>query len=312
MTGVTGQDGSYLADLLLEKGYIVYGLVRRSSTDNKWRIQKALSHGLMLVDGDITDGPSLHHIFSKYGPFDEVYNLASQSDVGLSWKQPVATAKATGIGCLNMLEAMKEYNIDGKFYQASTSELFGGMEPYTYQDENTPFHPRSPYGSAKAFAHHTTINYRESYDMFACCGILFNHESPRRGENFVTQKIVKAAQRIRDGEQDELRLGNLDAKRDWSHAKDMVQGMWLMLQQKKPDEYVLASGTTVSIKEFLDIVFMKLNLIADAHVVIDPAFLRPAEVHILCGNSDKARKELGWSPQYRHLEDLIDDMLAGE
>lgn len=309
ITGVTGQDGSYLADLLLSKDYEVYGVVRRSSTNNRWRINKALENGLNLVDGDITDGGRMVDIFKTYGPFDECYNLASQSDVGLSWKQPVATAYQTGVGCLKVLEALRVVNPECKFYQASTSELFGSSPPP--QSESTPFHPRSPYGCAKAFAHDITINYRESYGLFACCGILFNHESPRRGDNFVTQKIVKAAKRISLGEQDTLELGNLSARRDWSHAKDMVCGMWLMLQRDKPDEYVLASGVDHTVGDFLLRTFGKLNLDVEKHVYINPEFIRPAEVDVLCGNPHKAEAVLGWERKY-DLDGLIEDMIRGE
>jgi GDPmannose 4,6-dehydratase len=306
ITGVTGQDGSYLSDLLLDKGYEVYGLVRRSSTDNKWRIRKALGNGLVLVDGDITDGPALQHIFQTYGPFDECYNLAAQSDVGLSWKQPVATAQITGVGCINVLEAIRLQNPECRFYQASTSELFGGRNEC--QNEQTPFHPRSPYGCAKALAHYATINYRESYNLFACCGILFNHESPRRGSNFVTQKIVKAAKEIKAGLRNELALGTLTAKRDWSHAIDMVYGMWLMLQQDEPDEYVLASGETHTVGEFLQLVFDNLGLNLEDYVYIDPELMRPAEVFTLCGDSTKAKTKLDWHPLY-NLDALIKDMI---
>jgi GDPmannose 4,6-dehydratase len=311
ITGTTGQDGSYLADLLLSKGYEVYGLVRRSSTDNKWRIKKALDNGLILIDGDITDAPCLNFIFSHYGPFDECYNLAAQSDVGLSWKQPLSTAKITGLGCLNLLEAIRTQNPECKFYQASTSELYGGCNSSFRLTETIPFHPRSPYGCAKAFAHHLTVNYRESYGLFAACGILFNHESPRRGDNFVTQKIVKAGLRIKAGQQETLSLGNLDAMRDWSHAKDMVRGMWLILQNEKPEEFVLASGYTHSVRFFLDAVFSKLELPIEKHVIINQDLYRPAEVHILCGDPTKARNILDWKPEYS-LDDLIDDMIAGE
>lgn len=306
ITGVTGQDGSYLADLLLEKDYEVYGMVRRCSADNRWRIKKALGNGLVLVDGDLTDGPALQYIFQKYGPFDECYNLAAQSDVGLSWKQPVATAQISGVGCMNVLEAIRTQNPSCRFYQASTSELFGGLQ--SRQDEETPFHPRSPYGCAKAFAHYATINYRESYGLYACCGILFNHESPRRGNNFVTQKIVKAAKEIKAGLRDELSLGTLTAKRDWSHAKDMVYGMWLMLQQDKPEEYVLASGETHTVGEFLHMVFDNLGLPIEKYVIIDPELIRPAEVFTLCGDPTKAKEKLGWRPQY-NLDALIKDMI---
>jgi len=307
ITGCTGQDGSFLADLLLEKDYQVYGLVRRSSTDNRWRIKDALANGLVLVDGDVTDQASIQHIFKEYGPFDECYNLAAQSHVGLSWKQPVSTIEITGLGCVNVLEALRQNNPECKFYQASTSELMGNSPPP--QNEETKFNPRSPYGCAKALAHYATINYRDSYGLFACAGILYNHDSARRGENFVTQKIITAGVNIKYGLQDKLYLGNLSAKRDFSHAKDMVYGMWLMLQQDKPDEYILASGETWSIKEFLDIVFTRLELDVDKYVEIDEGLIRPAEVNLLCGDSSKARKVLGWQPQYPNLCDIIDDMI---
>lgn len=307
ISGVTGQDGSYLADLLLEKNYQVYGLLRRASTDNKWRIKDALANGLVLVDGDITDQASIQHIFKTYGPFDECYHLAAQSDVGLSWKQPVSTALITGVGTINILEALRQNNPECKFYNAATSELFGNSA--APQNELTRFHPRSPYGVAKIMGYWATINYRESYNLFACSGILYNHESPRRGSNFVTQKIIKAAVNIKYGLQDKLYLGNLSAKRDFSHAKDMVEGMHLILQQDEPDEYLLASGTTHSVQEFLDIVFDKLGLDTDKYVEIDNSLIRPAEINVLCGDATKARIKLGWKPKYDTLESIVDDML---
>jgi GDPmannose 4,6-dehydratase len=314
ITGCTGQDGSYLADLLLEKGYQVYGLVRRTSTDNTWRIKKALSNGLILISGDITDTHSINSavrsITHYLAPLDECYNLAAQSDVRLSFDQPTVTSLINAEGCRNVLEALRQYSPQCRFYQASTSELFGDATEVP-QWEGTEFKPRSPYGIAKLAAHRTTINYREAYGMFTCCGILFNHESPRRGDNFVTQKIVKAAKAIKAGEQDKLVLGNLDSQRDWSHAKDMVNGMWLMLQQDVPTEYVLASGTTHTIKYFLDTVFHSLDLDPEKYIVQDAALFRPAEVNILCGDPRRARLELGWISMY-DLDALIVDMIKGE
>ena len=307
ITGVTGQVGSYLAELLLEKDYEVYGLIRRSSTENKWRITKALKEGLQLIDGDITDAPSLNYIFKTYGPFDEVYNLAAQSDVGLSWKQPISTAKITGLGCMNILEAIRQNSPESKFLQASTSELFGKSLVFP-QDENTIIAPRSPYGVSKAFAHYATINYRESYDLFACCSICYNNESPRRGINFVTQKIVQAAKRIAIGEQDFLYLGNLDSIRDWSHSRDMVKGMWLALQQDEPEEYLFASGTAHTVEEFCKATFDVLDLDYKEYVKINPEFIRPAEVHKLVGDSTKAKTKLHWKQQY-DFDSLIEDMV---
>jgi GDPmannose 4,6-dehydratase len=292
ITGITGQDGSYLAELLLEKGYEVHGIIRRSSSFNTGRINHIFDR-LQLHYGDLTDAASLRHIVDKSKP-DEVYNLGAQSHVRTSFEVPVYTAEATGLGALNLLEAVKGKDV--KFYQASSSELFGKVLE-TPQDELTPFYPRSPYGVAKQFAFSSTVNYRESYAMFACNGILFNHESPRRGETFVTRKITKAAARIKLGLQDKLFLGNLNARRDWGYAPEYVEGMWRMLQHDTPDDYVLATGATHSIREFLDAVFGYFDLDWSKHVEIDPRLYRPAEVDVLLGDSSKAKEVLGWKSQ---------------
>lgn len=309
ITGVTGQDGSFLADLLLSEGYEVYGLVRRSSTNNQYRIKKALENGLVLVNGDVTE--SLGHIFRDYGPFDECYNLAAQSHVRLSWDQPVSTFQINAQGCINLLETIRLYNPECRFLQASSSELFGDNPPP--QNEKTIIKPRSPYAVSKAAAHYATINYRESYGLHACCAISFNHESSRRGDEFVTQKIVKAARKIAFGEQEFIELGNLSAKRDWSHAKDIVYGMWLMLQgNSSPKEYVMSSGEMYSVDEFLRRVFIdKYDLSYYKHVRINKELFRPAEVPALCGDSSLIREELGWSPKY-NFDKLIQAMINGE
>jgi GDPmannose 4,6-dehydratase len=310
ITGVTGQDGSYLADLLLEKDYEVFGLVRRTSTDNTWRIKKALANGLQLVQGDLTDAISVNNALASLPDLDECYNLAAQSDVRLSFDQPQLTTQVNYHGCMNILESVYRFHPECRFYQASTSELFGDTTEVP-QWEGTEFKPCSPYGIAKLAAHRLTINYREAYGLYACCGILFNHESPRRGGNFVTQKIIQGALAIKRGESNVLVLGNTDARRDWSHAKDMVQGMWLMLQQDVPTEYVLASGETHSVQYFIETVFNKLDLQWDAYVKQDPKLFRPSEVNLLCGDPGRARLELNWRPKY-NLEALIEDMIRGE
>lgn len=308
ITGVTGQDGSYLAELLLEKGYSVHGIIRRSSSFNTSRID-SIFHRLHLHYGDLTDANSLRHIVQESKP-DEVYNLGAQSHVRASFDIPVYTGMATGLGALNMLEAVKDYG-HAKFYQASSSELFGKVKEIP-QDELTPFHPRSPYGIAKQFAYWSTVNYREAYGLFACNGILFNHESPRRGETFVTQKIVKAAVQISRGKQEYLTLGNLDARRDWGYAGDYVEAMWLMLQQPKPDDYVIATGETHSIREFLEIAFKSVHIDRwQDHVKIDPKYFRPTEVDILLGDASKAKMKLGWQPKVK-FEALIRYMIAEE
>ncbi|MFP4435627.1 MAG: GDP-mannose 4,6-dehydratase [Phycisphaerae bacterium] len=301
ITGITGQDGSYLAELLLGKGYEVHGLVRRSSTFNTERIDHIYqdpheeSPRLILHYGDLTDGAGLRQVLSKCQP-DEVYNLGAQSHVRVSFDQPVYTAQVDAVGTLRLLEAIRDLGLPTRYYQASTSEMFGEVQEIP-QRETTPFHPRSPYGCAKVFAHWQVVNYRESYDMYACSGILFNHESPRRGETFVTRKITRAATRIREGLQEKLFLGNLDAKRDWGFAGDYVEAMWLMLQQDRPDDYVVATGQTHSVREFLDVVFGELDLDWQDHVEIDPRYFRPAEVEILLGDPTKAREKLGWRPK---------------
>lgn len=305
ITGITGQDGSYLAELLLSKGYEVHGIIRRSSSFNTGRIDHIFDR-LHLHYGDLTDAQSLEKIvrYSVNGGFNEIYNLGAQSHVRTSFDIPVYTAEATGIGTLNLLEAVKGTN--AKFYQASSSELFGKVAEVP-QSETTPFYPRSPYGVAKQFAYSTTVNYRESYNMFACNGILFNHESPRRGETFVTRKITKGAARIKLGLQDKLFLGNLDAKRDWGYAPEYVEGMWMMMQQDQPDDYVLATGVTHTIREFLDAAFGYLDIDWTKHVEVDPRYYRPAEVDILQGNASKAQRVLGWRPtvQMKELAQLM-------
>jgi GDPmannose 4,6-dehydratase len=293
VTGVCGQDGSYLSELLLEKNYEVYGLKRRTSGDG-YNNAKHLLDSVNIVEGDLSDQTSLNNIIKEIKP-DEVYNLAAQSHVGTSFKQPLYTADVTGLGVLRLLEAIKEFSPTSRFYQASSSELFGSSPPP--QNEQTIFHPRSPYGLAKQFGYWATVNYREAYNMFACNGILFNHEGARRGFEFVTRKITNAAAKIKLGLQDKLILGNLDAQRDIGSAKDYVEGMWLMLQAEKPDDYVLATGETHSIKEMLDVVFEHLGLDWNKYVEISQAFYRPSEVNALCGDYSKAKKELGWEPK---------------
>ncbi len=294
ITGVTGQDGSYLAELLLEKGYAVHGIVRRSSTENFERIAH-LAGRITLHQADLLDQLSLIDVIKEVRP-QEVYNLAAQSFVPTSWKQPVLTGEFTGIGVTRMLEAIRLLDPKGiRFYQASSSEMFGKVREVP-QTEATPFYPRSPYGVAKAYGHWITVNYRESYGMFCCSGILFNHEGPRRGREFVTRKISEHAARIQLGFAKELRLGNLDAKRDWGFAGDYVRAMWLMLQQSEPDDYVIATGQTHSVREFVEEAFGHLGLDWQRHVVTDPGLIRPAEVDLLVGNAAKARAKLGWQP----------------
>jgi GDPmannose 4,6-dehydratase len=301
ITGITGQDGSYLAELLLGKGYEVHGLVRRSSTFSTERIDHVYQDPhepgarLFLHYGDLTDGSGLRKVLSACQP-DEVYNLGAQSHVRVSFDQPVYTAQVDAVGTLRLLEAIRDLGLPTRFYQASTSEMFGKVREIP-QSETTPFHPRSPYGCAKVFAHWQVVNYRESYDMYACSGILFNHESPRRGETFVTRKITRAATRIKEGLQDKLFLGNIDAKRDWGFAGDYVEAMWRMLQQDQPDDYVVATGETHSVREFLGEVFGELDLNWEDYVEIDPRYFRPAEVEILLGDPTKARQKLGWRPR---------------
>ncbi|AEG17004.1 GDP-mannose 4,6-dehydratase [Desulfofundulus kuznetsovii DSM 6115] len=294
ITGITGQDGSYLAEFLLEKGYRVYGLVRRSSVGNLERI-KHLEKDLRLIPGDLTDQNSLIAALVEARP-DEVYNLAAQSFVGVSWQQPVLTAQVTALGVTRMLEAIRTVNPRIRFFQASSSEMFGRAQE-TPQSENTPFYPRSPYGVAKVYGHYITVNYRESYGLFACSGILFNHESPRRGLEFVTRKVSDGVARIKLGLAGELRLGNLESRRDWGYAGDYVQAMWLMLQQDEPGDYVIATGETHSVRELVEIAFSHAGLDWRKYVVVDPRLYRPAEVDLLQGDYSKARSKLGWEPR---------------
>ncbi|MCD1296100.1 GDP-mannose 4,6-dehydratase [Methanocella sp. CWC-04] len=299
ITGITGQDGSYLAELLLKKNYEVYGLVRRTSNVSTSRIDHILDK-INIVIGDMCDQSSLIHVMKECEP-DEIYNLAAQSFVGSSWSQPLYTGDVTALGVTRLLEAIKINELDAKFYQASSSEMYGKVQE-TPQTEKTPFYPRSPYAVAKLYGHWITVNYRESFDMFACSGILFNHESPRRGIEFVTRKISDGVARIYHGLQDELKLGNLDAKRDWGFAGDYVEAMWLMLQQEKPDDYVVATGETHTVREFCEIAFEAAGLDWEKYVKVDPRFMRPAEVELLLGDSTKARKALGWEPKVSFKE----------
>jgi len=301
ITGITGQDGSYLAEFLLAKGYEVHGLIRRSSTfgteriDHIYRDPHDPQARLFLHYGDLTDGAGLRRVLTECRP-DEVYNLGAQSHVRVSFDQPVYTAQVDATGTLRLLEAIRDLALPTRFYQASSSEMFGQVCEVP-QNENTRFHPRSPYACAKVFSYWQTVNYREAYGMFACNGIMFNHESPRRGETFVTRKITRAATRIKEGLQEKLFLGNLDAKRDWGFAGDYVEAMWLMLQQDKADDYVVATGQTHSVRDFLAEAFAILGLDWREHVEIDPRYFRPAEVEVLQGDAAKARSELGWRPK---------------
>lgn len=313
ITGITGQDGSYLAELLLEKGYEVHGLIRRSSTFGTDRIDHLYQDPhepdarLFLHYGDLTDGSALSRLLREIEP-DEIYNLGAQSHVRTSFDIPEYTGDVTGLGVVRLLEAMRETGITPKFYQASSSELYGKVHEVP-QRETTPFHPRSPYACAKAYAFHITRNYREAYGFFAVNGILFNHESPRRGETFVTRKITRAAARIKLGLQDALYLGNLDAKRDWGYAPEYVEAMWRMLQADAPDDYVIATGETHSVREFLDEAFGRLDLDWKDYVRIDPRYYRPAEVDLLVGDPSKAREKLGWEPRvtFRELVHIMVD-----
>lgn len=311
ITGITGQDGAYLAEYLLGKGYAVHGLLARRSTPTTWRLEYLnILHRINLIEGDLTDmGAVLRAL--KESKADEVYNLGAQSFVATSWRQPLLTANATGLGALNILEVIHQTSPETKFYQASTSEMFGGMKEHPIQSETTPFHPRSPYGVAKLFAHWSTINYRESYNLFGCCGILFNHESPLRGIEFVTRKVTDAVARIKLGKQKELRLGNIDAKRDWGFAGDYVKAMYLMLQQEKPDTYVIATGRTTTVRDMCRIAFEHVGLNYEDYVVIDPKFYRPAEVDLLLGDPTKAIQALGWKPE-TSLEELISMMVEAD
>ena len=305
ITGITGQDGSYLAEFLLKKGYKVYGMIRRSSTENFERIAHIIND-IELVQGDLLDQLSIMEILDAIRP-DEVYNLAAQSFVPTSWNQPVLTGEYTALGVTRMLEAIRFIDKNIRFYQASSSEMFG-MAKESPQDENTPFYPRSPYGVAKLYGHWITINYRESYNLFACSGILFNHESPRRGKEFVTRKVTHGVAKIKLGLANELRLGNLDARRDWGFAGDYVEAMWLMLNHDYPDDYVIATGESHSVRELVEIAFSYVNLDYRDYVVVDPKLMRPAEVYNLCGNYSKAKRVLGWEPKMRFKE-LIEFMV---
>jgi GDPmannose 4,6-dehydratase len=305
ITGITGQDGSYLAEFLLEKGYKVYGLVRRSSTVNFERISH-IQRDIELLSGDLLDQKSLASALEK-SQAEEVYNLGAQSFVPVSWDQPMLTGEITGLGTTRLLEAIRSTNPTARFYQASTSELFGKAQE-TPQRESTPFYPRSPYGVSKLYAHWITINYRESYDMYACAGILFNHESPRRGLEFVTRKITHGVARIKLGLDKELRLGNLDARRDWGYAGDFVRAMWLMLQQDEPEDFVIATGQDRTIRDFCQAAFSHVDLNWEDHVVVDEAFFRPAEVNILLGDPTKAKEKLGWQPEVS-LEQMVQMMV---
>lgn len=317
ITGITGQDGSYLTEFLLEKGYEVHGIIRRSSSFNTDRIDHIYvdPHSedakLFLHYGDLTDGTTLRRIIEEVKP-TEIFNLGAQSHVRVSFDSPEYTVDAVGMGVLRLLEAIRDYQqrtgIEVRFYQAGSSEMFGLVQEVP-QKETTPFYPRSPYACAKVYGHWQTINYRESYGLFACNGILFNHESPRRGETFVTRKITRAVARIVAGKQKKLYLGNLDSKRDWGYAKDYIKAMWLMLQQDKPDDYVIATNETHSIREFLDLAFQHVNLDWHEYVEFDERYLRPAEVELLIGDSTKARKQLGWEPSvtFKELVQLMVD-----
>ncbi len=313
ITGITGQDGSFLTELLLEKGYTVHGIIRRASSFNTQRIDHLYQDPhipgtrLFLDHGDLSDSTSLNTILRQVVP-DEIYNLGAQSHVRVSFDVPEYTTDVTAVGTVRILEAIRELGIRPKFYQASSSEMFGKVVE-TPQTEKTPFYPRSPYACAKVFAYHTTLNYREAYGLFACNGILFNHESERRGETFVTRKITRAATRIKLGLQDNLFLGNLDAKRDWGYAKDYVEAMWLMMQADKGDDYVIATGETHSVKEFVEETFSYLDMDWQEYVKIDPWYYRPSEVDFLQGDATKARKELGWEPKvtFKELVKLMVD-----
>ena len=305
ITGITGQDGSYLAELLLEKDYEVFGLVRRSSTVNFERIGH-LQDKIELISGDLLDQKSLVSALQAARP-QEVYNLGAQSFVPVSWEQPMLTGEVTGLGVTRLLEAIRTCDENIRFYQASTSELFGKAQE-TPQNEQTAFYPRSPYGVSKLYAHWITINYRESYGLFASTGILFNHESPRRGREFVTRKITHGVARIKHGLDQELRLGNLDARRDWGHASDFVRAMWMMLQQDEPDDYVVATGTSRTIGEFCEVAFAHVGLDWRQYVVVDERFLRPAEVYTLLGDATKAREKLGWEPEVG-FEEMVRQMV---
>lgn len=312
ITGLTGQDGAYLSQFLLEKGYEVYGLVRRSSTAdvNDTRLKWLnIDRDVRFIDGNLTDLSSIIRIMRDVQP-DEIYNLGAQSFVKSSWNQPLLTGQVTGIGCANVLEAMRLEASSARFYQASSSEMYGLIQE-AMQNETTPFYPRSPYAVAKLYAHWMTVNYRESFGLHASSGILFNHESPLRGIEFVTRKVTDGVARIKLGLRDELRLGNIDAKRDWGHSKDYVRAMWLMLQQEIPDDYVVATGRTVTVRDMCKIAFGHVGLNVDDYLVIDPELFRPAEVDILLGNPKKAKEKLGWEATIT-LEEMICEMVDAD
>ena len=306
--GITGQDGSYLAELLLNKGYNVYGLERRVSCKNRINVSY-FEDKIKFISGDLTDQHSLTRAIGNIQP-DEVYNLAAQSFVMESWEQPEYTGNVNALGALRVLEAIRQINPKIKYYQASTSEMFGQTKQMP-QNEKTPFYPRSPYGIAKLYAHWMTVNYRESYNIFACSGILFNHESPRRGLEFVTRKITNGVAKIKYGLQEKIYLGNLDAKRDWGYAPEYVEAMWLMLQQDKPDDFVIATGETHSVKEFIEMAFDLVNLDWHKYIVVDEKYKRPAEVDLLVGDASKARRKLGWKPKIKFRE-LVKIMVEAE
>jgi GDPmannose 4,6-dehydratase len=316
ITGITGQDGSYLAEFLLGKGYEVHGIIRRASTFNTGRLEPiysdphSSSSRLFLHYGDLSDASALARLVGKIQP-DEIYNLAAQSHVRVSYDSPEYTTDITATGAVRLLEAIRETGIRPRFYQASSSEMYGQVGNNIPQREDTPFYPRSPYACAKVYAYWITVNYRESYGLFTCNGILFNHESPRRGETFVTRKITRAVAHIQAGLQEKLFLGNLDAKRDWGYAKEYVEAMWLMLQQEQPDDYVIATGETHSVREFLEQAFAHAGLDFQKHVEIDPRYYRPAEVDLLIGDFSKARRQLGWEPKTKFV-DLVKLMVDAD
>lgn len=326
VTGLTGQDGSYLAELLIEKGYEVHGILRRSSVFTTGRIDHIFDHPqLVTYHGDLTDSSNLHSLIARVQP-DEIYNLGAQSHVAVSFEVPEYTAEVDGVGSIRLLDAIKDVGLRTRFYQASTSELFGGLPDTVPQNEKTPFYPRSPYAAAKLYAYWVTVNYREAYGLYACNGILFNHESPRRGETFVTKKITKAVARISQGRQKVLQLGNLDALRDWGHARDYVEAMWLMLQQEKAKDYVIATGEAHSVRDFCNVAFSHVDIALDwkgkgveekgicsktgrVLVEVEPRYFRPTEVEFLLGDPTLAKKELGWQPR-TSFADLVKQMVA--
>ena len=308
ITGITGQDGSYLAEILLEKGYQVYGLVRRSSTINLVRISH-FTNDINIISGDLLDQSSLMDAITQSQP-DEIYNLASQSYVPLSWTQPSLTAEYTAIGVSRLLESIRRTKPDAKFYQASSSEVFGQPDE-SPQTEKTAFRPRNPYGTAKAYAHWITTNYRQYYNLYACCGITYTHESPRRGTEFVFRKVTRAAAMIKTGLTNELKLGNLEARRDWCHAKDAVEAMWLIMQQDNPDDYIISSGETHSVRELVDCAFKYVNLNWQDYVSVDPDFYRPDEPVQLVGNISKIQTQISWKPQYS-FKSLVESMVESD